>query len=153
MKHFAQSYLRKVRMPLDRKATLKIKNATQFAKIIVDFNTLLSCSVVDNGKQEIPRLGKIIVHKKIPSMINKDHFKHAGYAIDFNLSRKEKKVVYHLNAHSDGCMMKTAWTPALTLIGDTKVGWFFKAGRNLTRKRLASKIKSGFTDYPILKLN
>lgn len=151
LKDFKQSYYSKLPKSTWKQRDSAKKSVTFFNKVVNDFNDLIADCIVEEGKQQTPRLGTLAIHKKLPSMIQQANKEFSGYAIDYNASKREGKKCYHLNAHSQGCVMVLHWSASPGLCGDVRVGYFFKGARRLTRQKMGPKIKAGFTDYPIIK--
>ena len=86
------------------------------------------------------RLGKIYVDKQKINTKNKKKL-----AIDWNLTNKHGKVIYHLNEHTRGFKYIFVWEKK-TYVVKNKVFYRFIPTR-AHKRRLAKLIKSGNYDY------
>lgn len=112
-----------------------------YRKIILWFNKRAMQMILEDAREFILpyRLGVIRVRKRRQDIVNnKPH-------IDFGLSRKLNKTVYHLNDHTDGYYYRFFWSK-IGCNAKNYTAYFFKAGRTNERK-ISELIKAKKIDY------
>lgn len=122
------------------------KRPQDFNKVIRAYNDIASSQVVENGSQYLPKIGKMKIVKF--RMIKNNGKTVRARSVDHLESKRQKKTVYYLNAHSDGFIMKTLWVPASTL-SYPKCAYSFTATRRYNREKKGKAIKNGKIDYQL----
>ncbi|SEW21560.1 hypothetical protein SAMN05428988_3224 [Chitinophaga sp. YR573] len=120
----------------------------QYKEIILGFNTLLADHVLETGERiKLPfGLGEISIAKFRPprqkTFLNKTGkaVTITGLPINWQKTREHKKIIYHLNAHTDGNKYRWKWFVKNARFAGA--GCFsFRANRIPSRK-LAQYLKS-----------
>jgi len=86
------------------------------------------------------RLGTLQIVKLLSS-----NNRNKKYSIDFNLTNKYGKTIYHLNEHSDGYKYMFKWTKINSIVKNKSKYRFIPT--RTTKRQLAKNIKSGLVDY------
>lgn len=112
-----------------------------FDKVTRYFNQRVIDLIIDESREFIlpVRLGRIRIRKR------KTILKKGVMKIDWAASKKNKKILYHLNEHSKGYYYRFYWNKVGSNATNGKA-YFFSAGR-INDRRLAKTIKKGETDY------
>lgn len=114
----------------------------EYRLIIEDYIKMVMNEVLDNASTfKLPfKLGSIRIIKLDSSLGRKRR-----YSIDFGLTQKYGKAIYHLNEHSDGYKYMFKWDKKDSYV---KHGSFYRFIPTRTNKRrLAFNIKNNITDY------
>lgn len=115
-----------------------------FRAIIIDFGTLVSKALLEQSKQLIMpyRLGIMQVVKYRPKT-----YTHKSLSVDFLMTKKLGKVVYHLNEHSNGFKVRLYWQKAHKFENYKKYAFIMTRAN---KRMLAFLFKNKITDYPEL---
>lgn len=112
-----------------------------FKQILSEFNKSISNSILEGYKFTMPfRLGALMIIKKKMNFNNLN-----STIIDWQLSKKYGKVIYHLNEHSHGYTYKFYWDRAYRQFTLTNKYRFVMSRTN--KRRLAQLIKEENYDY------
>ena len=115
----------------------------KYRKICESFNKKLIDQILLNAKEfKMPnRLGSLrILKKEMNYSVGKNKLK-----IDWKETNKNKKVIYHLNDHTDGFNYRWFWSKKNAIIKNKTV-YSFQATRTNKRK-LAGLLKTKQVDY------
>lgn len=121
----------------------------QYRDILLMFNTLLVEHILSTGSRvRLPHgLGEISIAKYTPRRYKTFTDKAGnlatipGLPINWQKTREHKKIIYHLNAHTDGYKFRWKWFKSRARFAAAPC-FTFKANRASSRK-LAAYLKSG----------
>ena len=113
-----------------------------YLSIVTDYLVMLAEEIIDNaGIVKLPyRLGTFQVVKLHPSKS-----RNAKYSIDYALSNKYNKKVYHLNEHSGGAKYMFRWDKSICLVKNKSMYRFIPTRTN--KRKMAYNIKNKTIDY------
>lgn len=115
-----------------------------YRDIIVKWNNALAQYILDTGdKIKLPfGIGPLTISKYKPKLKFKeiDGKKYPNRAIDWFNSKKEGKIIYHLNSTTDGVKYHWCWFPAQSYIKASFI-WKFEMARVHSRQ-LAKYLKN-----------
>lgn len=128
---------------------LKIEKKV-WKKVIEQFNTLMVEHMIESGEtvNVIHGLGDMRVEKrkiKPRDVVINGKKVRTGMPIDWFETKRQGKVVYHKNYHTDGYKCNFYWSPYSARFTNA-ICWKFKAAR-LASRYLASKLKSPNAGY------
>ena len=115
----------------------------KYRGICEEFNKLVIDDILLKAKEfKIPyRLGSLrILKKEMNYSVGKNKLK-----IDWKETNKHKKVVYHLNDHTDGFNYRWLWSKKNAIVKNKSV-YSFQATRT-NKRRLAGLLKNKKVDY------
>jgi hypothetical protein len=114
----------------------------KFYSIIKDYFKFLSSELLDNSKEiRLPaRMGTLSVVKKKPKRYDSNSLR-----VDFQSSRDNKKLILHLNEHSDGYNFSFFWCKKDIMITNKQYYQLIMTRAN--KRRLAELIKTNKNDY------
>ena len=112
-----------------------------YRHVLVDYYKAIMNEILNGYRYKLPhRLGSIVVTKRLVNIR-----KLTNHGIDWVESVKNKKVVYHLNAHSKNYIYRFMWHKENTLVPNL---YFYKFVASRSNKRaLAQIIKNKQCDY------
>lgn len=112
-----------------------------YRKIILEFNKRIMKLILEDARIfDVPcRLGEIRIKKKKMNFTNK------RLKIDFGMSRKLKRTVYHMNDHTDNYYYRFYWNKKHSNSKNISA-YSYKAGR-INERRLAYLAKTKQVDY------
>ncbi len=117
----------------------KITDAT-YRDVLEECNKLLLDVLVEDGKVCFgDKLGylEIFKHKAKHKLIN------------FAKTKREKRICYNFNSHTDGYTYRIYWNKYSKTSLNDKFMWRFKTNRNFRRDVLSKAIFEKRVDYPI----
>ena len=115
----------------------------KYRSICEEFNKLIIDAILLKAKEfKMPfRLGTLrILKKEMNYSVTKNKLK-----IDWQETNKQKKVIYHLNDHTDGFNYRWFWSKRKAIIKNKTI-YSFQATRT-NKRRLASLLKNKQVDY------
>lgn len=114
----------------------------EYRSIIEDYILLLNKEILDNASIfKMPyRLGTLQIVK-----LSSSNNRNKKYSIDFNLTNKYGKTIYHLNEHSDGYKYMFRWSKIKSIVKNKTKYRFIPTRTN--KRELANNIKLGIIDY------
>ena len=114
-----------------------------YRSICQDFNKLIIDDILLKAKEfKMPyRLGSLrILKKEMNYSSSKNKLK-----IDWKKTNEHKKVIYHLNDHTDGFNYRWLWSKKKAIVKNKSV-YSFQATRT-NKRRLATLLKNKKVDY------
>ena len=113
-----------------------------YSLIVEDYIQRIMSEVIDNaGIYKMPyRLGELQVIKLLSS-VNRFN----RYSIDYNLTNKYGKTIYHLNEHSHGYKYMFKWRKIDSVVINKYKYRFIPTRTN--KRKLAYNIKNNIIDY------
>lgn len=113
-----------------------------YRKIVTDYFKYIYTRVVEEGVEfKLPcRLGTVCIVKHKPKNWDK-----ASLRIDYAETKKNNKLIYHLNEHSDGYKFRFYWSKYSSLLTN-KSKYQLVATRH-NKRRLCQIIKNKERDY------
>lgn len=113
-----------------------------YRKIITAYFRYLSNEIIENGRNvKLPcRLGYVEIIKHKPK-----EWSGKSLRIDYNRSKELDKVVYHLNAHSNGFKYRFYWSKQDAIVINKSKYQLVMTRAN--KRRLAQIIKNRERDY------
>jgi hypothetical protein len=114
----------------------------EYRTINEDYILLLNEEILTNASIfKMPyRLGTLQVVK-----LQSSNNRNKKYSIDFNLTNKYGKTIYHLNEHSDGYKYMFRWSKIKSVVKNKTKYRFIPTRTN--KRALANNIKLGIIDY------
>ena len=115
----------------------------KYRSICEDFNKLIIDEILLKAKEfKMPyRLGTLrILKKEMNYAVGKNKLK-----IDWQETNKHKKVIYHLNDHTDGFNYRWFWSKKKAIVKNKTI-YSFQATRT-NKRRLAGLLKTKQVDY------
>ncbi len=114
----------------------------EYIEIIEDYTKSIVHEIMDKSSIfKMPyRLGTLQVVK-----LQSSNNRNKKYSVDFNLTNKYGKTIYHLNEHSDGYKYMFKWCKLKSVVKN-KTKYRFVPSRT-NKRQLATNIKTGTTDY------
>jgi hypothetical protein len=115
---------------------------TEYVNIIRDHTKMVMDNILDKAQSfKMPyRLGTIRIVKLDSSLSRKRR-----YSLDFSLTQKYGKPIYHLNEHSGGYKYMFKWDKADAYVKHKSFYRFIPTRTN--KRKLAYNIKNFITDY------
>ena len=112
-----------------------------YRSIILKFNKRALEMILEEARELILpyRLGTLRIKKHKMDIVNNK------LKVDFHMSRKLKKTVYHLNDHTDGYYYKFHWCKKVCNAKNFRV-YCFQANR-MDKRKIATLIKAKQIDY------
>lgn len=113
-----------------------------FKAIISDYFKYLRDRLIEESRElKLPlKMGTLCVIKRRPKKFNSDSLR-----VDFKASRDMKKMILHLNEHSDGYNYRFYWNKSTMYVKNKTMYEFVMTRAN--KRRLAYIIKNKITDY------
>jgi hypothetical protein len=135
--NFYQSYLKNI----DRSTQYDIPRPMYY-KIVKDYFIFLSNNMLAKGMSiKLPaRMGTVLVEKSKINLLNRK-----SLSVDFNLTKKYGKTIYHTNEHSDGYKYLFRWRKSSMMIENKSMYELVACRAN--KRLLAKYIKENRTDY------
>ena len=114
----------------------------EYIDIVGDYIKLINKELLDNASIfKMPyRLGTLQIVK-----LRSSNNRNKKYSVDFSLTNKYGKTIYHLNEHSDGYKYMFKWSKLKSVVKN-KTKYRFIPTRT-SKRQLAENIKSGSVDY------
>ena len=114
----------------------------EYMNIIEDYIKIINDELLNKASIfKMPyRLGTIQIVK-----LSSSNNRNKKYSIDFNLTNKYGKTIYHLNEHSDGYKYMFRWSKIKSVVKNKTKYRFVPTRTN--KRQLANYIKSGTIDY------
>ncbi len=153
-KYQSKEALNKRLKKVDKSATLKNAYKTyedfynvgykKYRSICEDFNKLIMDNILLKSHEfKMPyRLGTLRIKKKKMNYSQKNKNK---LKIDWKATRENKKVIYHLNDHTNGFNYRWYWLKREAVVKNKSV-YSFQATRT-NKRRLAALLKNNEVDY------
>ncbi len=115
----------------------------EYAGICSDFYKEVMVEVLEKGRRyKLPfRMGDICVTKKRLKLFDKAHL-----PIDWAMSKKLGKWVYHMNDHTNNFKFRFRWSKKMCR-NTPNIGLYRLVFTRANKRRLAELIKSGNYDY------
>ena len=113
-----------------------------YLNIILDYIKYINYEIIYKASIfKMPyRLGTLQVVK-----LRSSNNRYKKYSIDFNLTNKYGKTIYHLNEHSDGYKYMFRWSKIKSVVKNKSKYRFVPTRTN--KRNLATNIKSNIIDY------
>lgn len=114
----------------------------EYIEIIEDYTESIVHEIMDKSSIfKMPyRLGTLQIVK-----LQSSNNRNKKYSVDFNLTNKYGKTIYHLNEHSDGYKYMFKWCKLKSVVKN-KTKYRFVPSRT-NKRQLAVNIKTGTIDY------
>ncbi len=113
-----------------------------FKSVLRDYFKALSYLLIEKSAEiKLPsRMGSMCIVKRKPRKFNSDSLR-----VDFKASRDMKKMILHLNEHSDGYNYRFHWFKGNVITKNKSMYELVMSRAN--KRRLAYLIKNKLTDY------
>ena len=112
----------------------------EYSNIIKDYMKLLASEIIDNAGIVVYRLGSLRVVK-----LNSSLSRNRKFSMDYSLTQKYGKPIYHLNEHSGGYKYMFKWDKLNSIVKNKSLYRFIPTRTN--KRKLAFNIKNSIIDY------